>query len=370
MRYQKNSWVVRLHAMLMKFAIRLQTLPLNMMPPPIRLMQLGSAFWQSRVLYVAVRLDIATVLGDDELTSAQIAARVSADPDAVYRLLRMLAATGTFEQCGPIGFRNNKASDYLRGDHPDNVRAMILMHNAPPICRPWFEQLEYGVRSGRVPFELTYETEFFAYLDRHDDLASLFAEAMDCVEQLSGDSFATDFDWGKFDRIIDVGGSKGSKSLAILKRHPRIEALVIDSEAVVRLAERYWRDKVDESLLARLTFQVGDLFATLPKAKSNKDIYLLSAVLHGLSDDDCVRALRNIVNVLNGSGARIAVLEMVLDESGVDLAGAMLDMQMFVGTKGRERTLSEWRAIFERSGLQLEEIVDLRSFGNIMVLKV
>ncbi len=97
---------------------------------------------------------------------------------------------------------------------------------------------------------------------------------------------------------------------------------------------------------------------------------MLSAVLQGFSDDDCVRARRNIVNALNGSGARIAVLEMVLEKSGVDLAGAMLDMQMFVGTKGRERTLSEWRTIVERSGLQLEAIVGLRTFGNIMVLKV
>ena len=48
---------------------------------------------------------------------------------------------------------------------------------------------------------------------------------MDSVEALTGDSFATDFDWARFDRIIDIGGSKGSKSVAILKRHPHLKAL-------------------------------------------------------------------------------------------------------------------------------------------------
>ncbi len=369
MRYQKNSLAVRFHAIVMKFAVRLQTLPLNMMPPPIRLMQLGSAFWQSRVLYVAVRLDIATVLGDDRLSAERIAAEVGAEPAAVGRLLRMLAANGTFEQCGPETFRNNKASDCLRGDRPGNTRAMVLMHNAPPISRPWYERLEDGVRSGKPPFELAHGMEFFDYLDSHGEFADLFAEAMDCVEQLSGDSFAKDFDWGKFERIVDIGGSKGSKALAILKRHPRLEALVIDSEPVIRLGERFWQGKVEQQVLARLSFQVGDMFDRLPRAEGDKDLYLLSAVLHGYSDRECVRALRNIVRALDGSGARIAVLEMVLDDTAVDLTGTMLDMQMFVCTRGRERTFADWQTVFRRSGLQLEDVVGLRTFGKIMVLK-
>lgn len=49
--------------------------------------------------------------------------------------------------------------------------------------------------------------------------------------------------------------------------------------------------------------------------------------------------------------------------------GASFDMRMFMGTRGRERTLSEWRALFDRSGLMLEEVVGLQSFGNILVLR-
>ena len=56
----------------------------------------------------------------------------------------MLAAMGIFEEVSPRVFRNNKLSDCLREGNPQNVRAMILMHNSPEMSRPWYEQLEQG----------------------------------------------------------------------------------------------------------------------------------------------------------------------------------------------------------------------------------
>jgi hypothetical protein len=368
MSLQKNAGAVRRFAKAMKFGAWLQALPAKLTPPPFRLMQIGSAFWQSRALHVAVRLDLAGALGDEELTAAAIAARVGADADALGRLLRLLAALGIFEETAAGSFRNNKLSAYLRGDHPHNVRAMILLHNAPAMSQPWYEQLERGVRQGLPPFELAHGEDLFAYLDRHADFDRLFSEAMDSVEALVGDSFASDFDWGRFRRVIDVGGSRGSKALAILRRHPRLEALVIDRPQVIAEAEQYWAGRHDAGS-ERLRFQTGDLLAGLPPAQGDGDIYLLSAVLHGFDDATCITALRNLASACGGSGARIAVLEMVLPESGADVAAASFDLQMWMASRGRERTLGEWSALFARSGVVLEEVVGLRSLAKILVLR-
>ena len=368
--YQKNRIGVRLFSFLLKFSAWLQDLPNKVTPPPFRLLQIGSAFWQSRLLYVAARLDIATVLGDETLHVDEIAIRVAAHPDATHRMLRMLSAMGIFEQCAPHTFRNNKLSNCLREGDPQSVRAMILMHNSSQMSLPWYEQLEQGIRSGDVPFVLAHKEELFSYMEAHAEFSSLFARAMDSVESLSGDSFATDFDWGRFDRIFDIGGSKGSKSLAILKRHPHLTALVIDHRQIIAEAGQYWQGREDEAVLARLAFQTGDVLDRAPEAASNRDIYFLSAVLHGFADDVCIRALRNIAAAVGNSGARIALMEMVLDETRPDLTGTSFDMQMFMGTRGRERTLAEWESLFTRSGVVLEEVVRLRSFGNILVLRV
>jgi hypothetical protein len=365
---QRNAGAVRRFARVMKFGAWLQSLPGKLTPPPFRLMQIGSAFWQSRALHVAARLDIASALGDQTLDAEAIAARVAADTDATARLLRFLAALGVFEETAPRSYRNNALSAFLRSDRSDNVRAMILMHNAEPMSRPWFEQLKRGVREGVPPFVLAHGEELFAYLDRHAEFDALFSAAMDSVESLSGDSFASDFDWGRFARIIDVGGSRGSKSLAILRRHPRMSALVVDRPQVIAEAERHHAVHPGEGA-ERLAFVAGDLFVSIPPARDGGDIYLLAAVLHCFDDAACVAILRNLAAACGATGARIALLEMVLPETGADLAGASFDMQMFMGTSGRERSLAEWRALFARGGLVLEEVVGLRSFGNILVLR-
>ncbi|MGZ5045026.1 MAG: methyltransferase [Methylobacter sp.] len=369
MSLQKNSGSVRRFARLMKFAVWLQNIPNKFTPPPFRLIQIGSAFWQSRVLHVAVRLDIASALGDERLTVDVIAARVFAQPDAIYRLLRMLAAMGIFDEVSPRVFKNNALSGYLREDNPKNVRAMILMHNSLEMSQPWYEQLEQGVRNGKVPFQLAHGQELYAYMDDHAEFDALFARAMDSVESLTGDSFATDFDWGRFSRIIDVGGSKGSKSLAILKRHPHLTALVFDRDQVIQTAAAYWAGKESPALLSRITYQAGNLLELIPAAKNDKDIYLLSAVLHGMDDESCVKILENTVVASADTGARIALMELVVPELKADFSSAAFDMQMFMATRGRERTLPEWQSLFDQSGLALEQEIGLQSIGKILVLK-
>ncbi|WP_079434783.1 methyltransferase [Zoogloea sp. LCSB751] len=363
---QRHGAGVRVFGKAMAFGVWLTGLPARLVPPPVRLIQMGSAFWQSRALYVAARLDMAGVLGEGMLEASQIARQVGADADAIGRLLRMLVSAGVFDVDAEGRFRNNRVSACLRGDHPQSVRAMVLMHNAAPMCRPWFEQLEGGVREGTAPFRRVHGEDLFAYLDRDPAFDRLFSEAMDCVEALSGDAFATDFDWRRFGRIIDVGGSRGAKSLAILRRHPGLSALVVDRAQVIAEAQRHWAAHPVPDC-DRLSFAEGDLFGTLPVAEGETDIYFLSALLHCFDDAACVTGLRYLGRVCGK--ARIAVLEMVLPESGVDAAGSAFDLQMFMAGGGRERRLSDWRRVVGQSGLVLEEVVGLRSFAKILVLR-
>lgn len=369
MTLQKNPGAVRRFGKLATFAAWLQNIPNKIVPAPFRLVQISSSYWQSRALYVAAKLDIATVLADGQFTAEELAARVRSQPDATFRLLRMLAAMGVFEEVSPHVFRNNKLSNCLRDGYPQSVRAMILMHNSPELSQPWFEKLEEGVRSGSVPFSLTHGQDLWAYLDTHPEFDALFTRAMDSVEALVGESFAIDFDWSRFERLIDVGGSNGGKSMAILKRHPRLKALVADREQVIRGAVEFWQQCEERALLPRMSFESCDLLQSAPAAASDKDIYLLSAVLHGLGDDACITVLCNLASASAGTGATIAVMEMVMPDMQADMATASFDMQMFATTRGRERTQGEWRRLFEKSGLVLQEVVGLQSFGKILVVR-
>lgn len=366
MTFQRRPFAARAFRLLAGLAAKLQDWPNRMTPPAFRLLHLGSVFWQSRALHVAARLDLATILGDGRLAVAELADRAQADPQALGRLLRLLAAVGVFEESAPGVYGNNRLSHGLRSDRRDSVRALVLMHNSPEMSRPWFETLEQGIRTGACPFELCHGSDLFDFMDHSPAFDALFAQAMDQVEALTGDSFATGFHWGAFDRILDVGGSKGAKAAAILKRHPHIRAVVIDREQVIRNAREHWAKEGGAPCADRLSFQVGDLFGPLPAATA-KDAYLLSAVLHCFDDEACVQALRNVARA--AAGAHIVVLEMVMPAFRADLPTASFDMQMFMGTHGKERTLAEWQSLFERSGARLLEVVELPSFVKMMVLR-
>jgi hypothetical protein len=123
---QKNSSTVHCFAKMTQLAAWLQNVLNKIIPPPFRLIQIGSAFWQSRALYIATRLDIASALNNEALSVESIASLVSAQPDAAYRLLRMLASMGIFDEVSPRVFRNNALSEYLREDNPNSMRCFPM----------------------------------------------------------------------------------------------------------------------------------------------------------------------------------------------------------------------------------------------------
>jgi len=334
----------------------------------MRLIQIGSLYWQSRALHVAVSLDIASLLGDQKLAIHDLAGKTSCHGGSLYRLLRMLISMGIFDEPEPGIIANNQTSAFLDASNPKNVRDMILMHNSPEMTQPWIEELENGVRSGEIPFCLAHGDELFGYLETHPDFGSLFAKAMVSTEAIVGSTFLTDFDWGQYERIIDIGGSKGSKSIAILKLNPKLKAVVFDRPPVVAEAQDYWKGKVEESVLERIEFIGGDARESVPAATSNKDIYMLCAVLHGLSDDDSIKILKNIRLASESYQADLAIMDAVLAEQKESLMLTSFDMQMLMTTEGRERTTKEWVAICASSGYKIQHVFDTRSLWKLQLL--
>lgn len=365
----RNRFRVKLFEKVTGFASVLQSIPAKTTPPPFRLMQIGSLFWQSRVLYVATRLGVADIIGDTERSTRDIAAALALDEGHLYRLLRMLGSLGIFEETSPRRFRNNNTSSYLRTDNPQNVRAMVLMHNSPDMTRPWMEPLEDSIRDGGVPFEKVHGVDLFSYMDKHRKFDLLFSRAMDAVESLTGTAFLEDFNWGAFDRIIDVGGSKGSKAIAILESFPELNSVVFDRPQIIENAKTYWQGKVSDTVLARIEFQPGNMLESLPPAVSEKDLYLFFAIFHGMSDEESGKVLANLKAAMGAQKAYALIVDAVAEEKKINPTVAAFDMQMLIGTHGRERTMSEWRRLFTGAGFEIVDVIDVRTFAKFIFVR-
>ncbi len=369
-RLQRNTLKVKLFQRAMKFGNWLSMLPNKLVPPPFRVIQLGSAFWQSRALYVAAELGIADIIDDEKKSSQHIAELLNLNADYLYRLLRMLASIGVFEELSERCFQNNKLSNCLKKEHPQSVRDMILLHNSPEMSHPWFESLGPALRNGEVPFVQSHGAELFDYMDNHPHFDALFTGAMESVEALTGVDYLNDFDWSRFDRLIDVGGSNGKKTLAILKQQPNLKAVVFDRPQVIEKAVDYWRGKEEDDLLSRVTFSSGDMFESIPDSQSSHDIYLFIAIFHAMSDTQAEQVLRNLRTACRSNKPTIAIIDTVAEEQNINPSVASFDMQMLIGTRGRERTEREWRKLLVNGGFKLQEIVNLQTFARLLVAEI
>ena len=369
MEFLKNKTAIKLYGILMGFANWLQQIPNKVTPPPFRLIQIGSAFWQSRALYTATKLGIADELGDSEKSTDVLSDVLQVHADHLYRLMRMLASIGIFTETSARKFKNSKISEYLRKDNPKNVRYMILMHNSPEMVKPWIESLETGVRDGTVPFELVNGVDLFEYMNQNKDFDSLFSQAMDSIENITGTQFLEDFNWGKFKRIIDIGGSRGSKSLAILSANPGLTATIFDRPQLTLDARKKWQGIYDESVLQRAEFIGGDLFENIPRAESDDDVYLFIGIYHSFNDNDCKKILDNLNIAMGDKSPYVVIIDAVAGEANIDVMTAASDMQMLMGTKGRERTQTEWDNLVKGCGFKIENILDTRSHAKYIVIR-
>lgn len=244
---------------------------------------------------------------------------------------------------------------------------MILLHNSPEMSTPWFEALEACIRSGEIPFQQTHGEDLFAYMDSHPEFDQLFSDAMSSVEHLTGTDFLQDFNWSTFTRLIDVGGSTGHKTLSILQVNPKLQALVFDRPQVVEQAN--WQGQFPASVLERISFQGGDFFERLPIAQSDKDLYVFSAIFHALSDLQGQQVLANLKTACGAYKPWVLIADAMVAESKADSTLAAFDMQMLMGTQGRERTLSEWQGFLQGSGFRLIKVLDVRTFAKFLLLR-
>ena len=100
----------------------------------------------------------------------------------------------------------------------------------------------------------------------------------------------------------------------------------------------------------------GDIFASVPEA----DLYLLKHILHDWDDGHAVRILENCRRAMR-PGGRVIVIEALLGEMGEPGFAPFSDLNMMVMLTGRERTLSEYRALLKQAGFRLDKSTPIRS---------
>src|SRR5262245_59706146 len=174
-------------------------------PMPVPLVPLINGYWVSQLVFVAAQLDLADVLAKGPLGIDALAKRVGADPKALGRILRALAAVGVFAADAKGRYKLTPLAQYLRSDYPQSLRDFARMIVADYNWLAWGRLLQ-GVRGGPPAFDRVHGMPFFDYLQRHPDKERVFAASMASVSGSQNPEIARSYPFGELTRLVDVGG--------------------------------------------------------------------------------------------------------------------------------------------------------------------
>jgi hypothetical protein len=325
-----------------------------MEPDPVStVLQIAGGQCLPRCLHVVADLGVADALDETPRTAEELATSVGVQPDALGRVLRLLAAHGVFE-CQGNGFRHSPASRLLRADHPQSMRAIARMFGLRINWTSW-EALNHTLQTGLPAADKVVPEGFWAYFAAHPEDSGIFNAAMAAKAHGQVAGVVAAYDFSGFRLIGDIGGGRGHLLHAVLDSAPDASGVLFDLPHVVRETEIVGS--------ARLNLQAGDFFKdALPSC----DAYLLMEVIHDWRDKEALAILKAIRRAAPPHTRLLLIDQIVPDDPGPHWTKT-LDIHMLALLGGRQRTRPEYEALFARAGFLFGRQID--TFAGISILE-
>ncbi|MFG2907150.1 methyltransferase [Kitasatospora sp. NPDC048286] len=303
----------------------------------------------------AARLGVADVLGDTPTSVTDLGVALDTEPRQLRRLMRALACYGIFAESGDDRFEHTEMSRLLREDAPNSLRYISLWCTEPWTWEAW-PKLDEAVRSGRNVFPDLFGKEFFEYLHSDaGDSAKVFDKAMTTSSRQSAEDFAEYLDLTGIDSVADIGGGQGHVLASLLEKHPALHGTLLDLPKVVAGADPRLQDGGVFSARARLV--PGDCRVEIPV---HADLYIIKNILEW-DDDSTRRTLSNVVKAA-GSGARVVVVENLVDNSPSMRFTTAMDLMLMLNVGGAKHSEESMVGLMAEAGLTVTGVCPVNPY--------
>ena len=322
--------------------------------PPIhleaeRVNELARNFWYSAILRAAIKLDVFSMLEDEELTHGQVAQNLGASPRYVQAFLDSCVALELLQTNGDKYSNSPLSSSVLVKTKKEYVGDHALHHT-----NTWasWGRLDEIVREGKtlLPYETgfvdapTYWNDYM--LGQHNRAAS--GQAYYLVENV---------DLRNRRKLLDLGGGAASYSIALCGANPQLKAVVLDQKEPLVIAKTLVEE---HNLQNQITLLEGDFFET--EAGTDYDVVLISGVVLIKSGEESRKLFRLAYDLLLPGGLVIIQDYMRIDQSAErERLDTFEDMYVLVAFDpgAADREGSEVASWLEDSGFQNTKTIPL-----------
>ena len=283
---------------------------------PGELLEVSGAFWKTCALHAAVKLDVFSVIGDDQLSAETVATQINGSLKGVERLLNALVAMDLLEKYDDVYLNISGARDFLSRQSDKYIGHIILHHHH--LVEGW-SQLDQAVLTGEP---IRSRSSFSKEEWRESFLLGMFNLAMNLAPQL-----VPLIDLSTRRHLLDLGGGPGTYAIHFCQKNPQLKATVFDLPTTKPFAEK----TIEKFKLSdRIDFMAGNYVDD--EIKGKYDAAWLSHILHGEGPQTCRDIIHKTVSALE-PGATIVVHDFILDNSmDGPLFPALFSLNMLLGT--------------------------------------
>ena len=324
------------------------------MNPAQQVLQVATGYMASSCLYAAITLNVADHLKDGPLGIAELAQKTGANGEALYRVLRLLASLGIFDEVSPGKFALTPAADLLRKDVAGSLRGMAVFLPDPMHYRI-YGNVMHSLSTGKPAADFTLGMPVFQYLEKDQAYSQVFNDAMTAMSAPVAGAAIEVYDFSDIGLLVDVAGGHGEVLMSILRACPGVKGILADLGHVVEGATPRI---ASAGLSDRMQAIACDFFQSVP---AGGDAYIMKHIIHDWDDERASTILKNIATAMGTKKGKVILLESVIAVGNTPDFGKFIDIEMLLFPGGRERTADEFKSLFARSGFHMTKVVPTKS---------
>lgn len=300
-----------------------------------------------QVIYVTAQLGLADHLSQNAKSHEELATELGANTKVLQQFMHLLLTLGIVAIDKNNNYQLTSLGSLLRSDSPDSILGTIL--STAEAYQAWGHLL-YSVQTGKAAFDHTFQKSLYEYLRENAEANTNFNRWM---EETTRDWLLPAleiYNFSKFTRFVDIGGSTGVLTTTLLTKYPNLQAIIFDQPHVVSGAR-----KILESagVSDRCQMIGGDFFESIP---TDGDLYIISRVLLNWDDDHALKILKNC-RVAMAHSAKLLLMDFVLPNQEVTAAELLSSLHLLVLGGHLMRTEDEYYTLLSKAGFQAPKLI-------------
>ncbi len=287
-------------------------------PEFMRIMQIASAYWSSRVLHVANRLDIFSRLTGKELTAEALAKECGADKRGLEILL---------VACTALGLLNRKEGKYSNSPLADTYLVKgkeTYQGGIVSMFDDWYTAwvgLPEAVVSGKPyvhkPHDISEESTRNYIMGMHHRAIGQAYLLSDTVD-LTGRK-----------QLCDIAGGPGTFTIFLCKKNPGLKGIVFDLPQTLKITQEIIKMYNAED---QVTTMEGDYLKD--DFGKGHDVVLLSSMMNQESPEVNKRTFKKAFDSLVSGGLLILQEQMLNADKTGPLLSALIGVNQLIHTPG------------------------------------